>query len=89
MTPNNSDTVESPNLQGAHGVVYFAAPHLSLMVTLCVLAGLALMGAAWAIHEASRAQVRADLAQLEVESFKNVLHSLNLPTNRHLPGESP
>ena len=39
--------------------------------------------------EAARAQTRADLAQLEVESFKNVLHAARLPSSAHLEGESP
>jgi hypothetical protein len=62
---------------------------LALLVTLCVLTGMSLMGTAWAINMAYRAQERADLAQLEVESFKNVLHAAKLPTSAHLPGESP
>jgi hypothetical protein len=61
----------------------------ALIITLCVLTGMSLMGAAWAINMAYRAQERADLAQLEVESFKNVLHAAKLPTSAHLPGESP
>jgi hypothetical protein len=38
---------------------------------------------------ADRQERRADQLQLEVESFKNVLHAANLPTAAHLPGESP
>ena len=63
------------------------------LVALCavglVLAGLALGVAFWALREADRAQMRADLLQLEVESFKNVLHAARLPTSAHLPGEHP
>jgi hypothetical protein len=77
------------DLREAHGVVYFAAPDRALNLLLCVLTGLSLMGTAWAIHESKRAQTRADIAELEVESFKNVLHSRGLPTAAHLPGESP
>jgi hypothetical protein len=77
------------DMRNAQGVVYFAAPHVSLLATLCVLAGIALMGAIAAMWIASRASTRADLAALEVESFKNVLHAHNLPTSAHLPGESP
>jgi hypothetical protein len=54
-----------------------------------VLSGLSLGVAMWARAEAQRAQTRADLAQLEVESFKNVLHAADLPTSAHLPGEHP
>ena len=60
-----------------------------IIAVLCVLIGLCLMGTAWAIHEATRASTRADLAELEVESFKNVLHSRGMPTSEHLQGEKP
>lgn len=60
-----------------------------IIAVLCVLVGLCLMGTVWAIHEANRASTRADLAELEVESFKNVLHSRGMPTSAHLEGESP
>jgi hypothetical protein len=53
------------------------------------IAGLALGVALWARDEADRAEMRADQLQLEVESFKNVLHAAGLPTAAHLPGESP
>lgn len=62
---------------------------LPIIMVLCVLVGLSIMGAVWAISMAFRAQERADLLQLEVESFKNVLHANKLPTSAHLPGESP
>ena len=58
-------------------------------VLALVLAGMSFMGTIWSIHEATRAQTRADLLQLEVESFKNVLHEHHLPTTSHLPGEAP
>jgi hypothetical protein len=70
-------------------LIQVEARQTPLLIVICLLCGLALMGAMWAISEARRAQTRADLAQLEVESFKNVLHSLHLPTNTHLPGEKP
>jgi uncharacterized protein HemX len=54
-----------------------------------VLAGLALGVALWARDQADRAEMRADQLQLEVESFKNVLHAAKLPAAAHLPGESP
>jgi hypothetical protein len=62
---------------------------LPIIMVLCVLIGLSIMGTAWAISMAFRAQERADLLQLEVESFKNVLHKHGLPTAAHLEGESP
>lgn len=89
------NAIESPN-----AFMPQAAPHsqqivqvehrsLPLIITLCILTGASLMGTAWAINMAYRAQERADLLQLEVESFKNVLHAANLPTSAHLSGESP
>ncbi len=61
-----------------------------------VLSGLAFGMAIWAGNKADvandrarRAETRADLAELEVESFQNVLHAAHLPTSAHLPGESP
>lgn len=54
-----------------------------------VLSGLSLGLAVWACDKAARSEQRADLAQLEVESFKNVLHAARLPTAAHLEGESP
>lgn len=62
---------------------------LPLIIVLCVLVGLSLGSAAWSLSMAFRAQERADLLQLEVESFKNVLHANKLPTSAHLPGELP
>lgn len=75
--------------QGAQVIQVETSRYAPLLIVLCVLVGLTFMGAAWAIHEAKRAQTRADVLQLEVESFKNVLHANNLPTSAHLPGESP
>jgi hypothetical protein len=67
----------------------FAPLLVALSTVGLFVAGLALGVAFWALGEAGRAQQRADLAQLEVESFKNVLHAAHLPTSAHLPGESP
>ena len=79
---------ESPNSNNAApgGFVYVDSKWAVLAL---VLAGMSFMGTVWSIHEATRAQTRADLLQLEVESFKNVLHSRGLPTHQHLEGESP
>jgi hypothetical protein len=89
----HSPSVGAPDLRHASGTSSIVQVEslrlLPLMVTLCVLAGLCLMGTAWAIATAFRAQERTDLLQLEVESFKNVLHANKLPTAAHLPGELP
>ena len=53
------------------------------------MAGLSVGVALDARDHANRQERRADMLQLEVESFKNVLHAANLPTAAHLPGESP
>jgi hypothetical protein len=87
MTPNNSDTVESPNLQGAHGVVYFAAPHMALMVVLCVLSGMALMGAAWAILDSRNSRMETRLLQVKVEGFENALWAAKIDPTPHLKGQ--
>jgi hypothetical protein len=83
----------SPNtdLRGAHGVVLQVETTrlLPLIILFCVLTGASLIGTAWSINMAYRAQERADLLQLEVESFKNVLHAAKLPTSAHLHGEAP
>lgn len=65
------------------------APLLLLALLSCLISGVALGFAMWSKAESSRAQVRADVLQYEVESFKNVLHAHKLPTAEHLPGESP
>lgn len=79
--------------QGAQVLQYESNRLVPLLVALAaigmVLSGVAFGVAVGALREADRAQHRADLAQLEVESFKNVLHAARLPTAAHLPGESP
>jgi hypothetical protein len=87
MMPNNSDTVESPNLQGAHGVIYFAAPHLSILITLCILAGIAVMGTAWAIHSANQSRMETRLLQVKVEGFENALWAAKIDPTPHLKGQ--
>lgn len=64
-------------------------PIFAVTLIACLLSGLAFAFAISARDEARRAQMRADQLQLEVESFKNVLHAHKLPTWAHLPGESP
>ena len=79
--------------QGAQVITVESSRLVPVLVALAaiglVLSGIALGVAFGAQREADRAQQRADLAQLEVESFKNVLHAARLPTSAHLPGESP
>lgn len=67
----------------------FAPLLVALSAVGLFVSGISLGVAFWALRQADYAQQRADLAQLEVESFKNVLHAANLPTSAHLPGESP
>lgn len=62
---------------------------LPMVMALCFVAGMNLMGTMAFAYIALRAEKRADILQLEVESFKNVLHQNGLPTAAHLPGESP
>jgi hypothetical protein len=65
-------------------------PALLVLALLATgLAGFAVGVALDARDHANRQERRADLLQLEVESFKNVLHAHRLPTAAHLPGESP
>lgn len=87
MNPANSDTVESPNLQGAHGVVYFAAPHISLLVTLCILVGLCVMGTAWAIYSANQSRMETRVLQIKVEGFENALWAAKIDPAPHLRGQ--
>lgn len=79
--------------QGAQVIQLESSRLVPLLVALAcvglVMSGLSFGLACWALRESDRAQHRADLAQLEVESFKNVLHAAHLPTSAHLPGESP
>lgn len=62
---------------------------LAMTLVAVLVAGMAYVKAEAATERAAYAEERADLAQLEVESFKNVLHAYKLPTTVHLPGESP
>lgn len=63
-----------------------------LLTTTLLATGLSCLSVGIAIDargHADRQERRADQLQLEVESFKNVLHAARLPTAAHLPGESP
>jgi hypothetical protein len=62
---------------------------MPLTILAVVLSCMSFIGMFWALSEAKRASTRADLAELEVESFKNVLHSRGMPTSVHLEGEKP
>jgi hypothetical protein len=93
-TEYDTPDIEQRNApQGAQVIQLESSRLVPVLVALSaiglVLAGLALGVAFWARDEARRAEMRADQLQLEVESFKNVLHAAHLPTAAHLPGESP
>lgn len=62
---------------------------MPVLLMLCFVAGVNFMGMVAFAFIAAKADRRADVLQLEVESFKNVLHQNGLPTAAHLPGESP
>jgi len=66
-----------------------SAVTLPLLMIICFMTGVCTAGTIAFGYIAWRAEERADLLQLEVESFKNVLHAHQLPTAVHLPGESP
>lgn len=76
----------SPSASVRMGTAHITLP---VLMTLCFLCGTCFVGVVGFGFIALRAETRCDLAQLEVESFKNVLHAHNLPTAVHLPGESP
>jgi hypothetical protein len=81
----NSPSAEIHEHMGKH-----LLPALLVLALLATgLAGFAVGVALDARDHANRQERRADLLQLEVESFKNVLHAHRLPTAAHLPGESP
>lgn len=80
----------SPSATVVENVGKYLLPVLLLIATLAAgLAAFAVGVALDARDHAVRQERRADLLQLEVESFKNVLHAHKLPTAAHLPGESP
>lgn len=83
--------VKEASRENAHEqhVVVNGNTGLVISILALVFAALCLGIALWAKAESARAQTRADLLQVEVESFKNVLHAYNLPTTAHLKGESP
>ena len=71
----------------AHGVVYLGAPQMSLIVTLCVLVGLSLGVACWALSYADKARMEARVLQVKVEGFENALHAHGLDPHPHLKGQ--
>lgn len=86
--PQNSITQKAePGGAASNSGVVFKDGVLSVLAL--ILACMSFMGTMWALDKAGRAETRADLAEVEVESFKNVLHSRGLPTAAHLEGESP
>lgn len=85
MQSNHSPN--SPDMSGAHGVVYFAAPQLSLIVTLCVLVGLSLGVACWALAYADKARMESRILQVKVEGFEKALWAAKIDPNPHLPGQ--
>lgn len=60
---------------------------LPLMIVLCVLVGLSLGVAFWALSYADKARMEARILQVKVEGFENALHAHGIDTNPHLPGE--
>lgn len=60
---------------------------LPLIVVLCVLVGLSLGVACWALAYADKARMESRILQVKVEGFENALHAHGIDPNPHLPGE--
>lgn len=80
----------SPSATIVENVGKYLLPVLLIVALVAIGVSCFAVGVALdARDHAARQERRADLLQLEVESFKNVLHAAKLPTSAHLPGESP
>lgn len=62
---------------------------LPLLLVLCVLTGLSLGVALWALSYADKARMESRLLQVKVEGFENALWAKGIDPNPHLPGEAP
>lgn len=73
--------------QGAQVIQVESTKALPLIVTLCVLVGLALGVSFWALSYADKARMESRILQVKVEGFENAMHAHGLNPNPHLPGE--
>lgn len=60
---------------------------MPLVVVLCVLTGLSMGLALWALSYADKARMESRLLQVKVEGFEKALWAARIDPNPHLPGQ--